>query len=193
MTYKTTMSEINNRRKQMMALRAEMRELQSVIEPEEVSDQVFTTTGGDVSLSSLFGDKDTLFLIHNMGRSCPSCTQWADGFNGVISHLEDRAAFVISSPDSPAVQAEFAASRGWKLKMVSHEGTNFAKEMGYYREYEGKPGFWPGVSVFKIQDGKVVRVSDTSFGPGDDFNPIWNFFDMIPEGPNGWDAKYSYD
>ena len=191
-TYQHTMQKINKQRQEIMSIRSEMRKLQGSIEPEVVEDATFSTLDGSVRLSELFGEKDTLFVVHNMGKSCPSCTQWADGFNGVIEHLEDRAAFVISSPDSPLVQSQFAKSRGWKLKMISHEGTNFAEVMGYIREYNGKPSFWPGVSVFKMQDSKIVRVSDTSFGPGDDFNSIWNFWDMIPEGPGEWDAKFSY-
>jgi predicted dithiol-disulfide oxidoreductase (DUF899 family) len=35
-----------------------------------------------VRLSSLFGKKDELILIDNMGQGCPYCTMWADGFNG---------------------------------------------------------------------------------------------------------------
>ena len=192
MTYQQTMSEINDRRKQMSGLRAEMRELQSAIEPEEVEDYTFTTPDGPVNLRSLFKDKDTLFLIHNMGKSCVNCTQWADGFNGVLDHLLDRAAFAVSSPDSPHVQKEFAEGRGWKFTMVSHEGTSFAEDMGYIGEREGKPSFWPGVSVYRKEGDRIVRVSDTSFGPGDDFNCIWNFFDMLPEGADGWEPKYSY-
>ncbi len=187
MSYQETMSQINERRKQMMNLRDEMRALQSEIEPEIVSDYTFTTTTGEVQLSALFGDKDTLFVIHNMGKSCTSCTQWADGFNGVIDHLLDRAAFVVSSPDVPEVQAAFAASRGWKFRMVSHHGTNFAKDMGYFGD-----SFWPGVSVYKKSGNDVVRVSDGTFGPGDDFNCVYSFLAMTPEGAQGWQPKYAY-
>ena len=117
MTYKDTMNEIRKRRKDMMALRNDIRDLQANVEPEEVSDYIFSTSDENVSLSSLFGEMDTLFVIHNMGRKCVHCTQWADGFNGVLGHLEDRAAFVVSSPDVPSVQQTFAESRGWKFKM----------------------------------------------------------------------------
>ena len=115
---------------------------------------------------------------------------WADGLNGVLSHLEDRAAFVVSSPDSPAVQKEFADGRGWKFRMVSHAGTNFAADMGYTGEKEGS--FFPGVSVLKKTDSGIVRVSDTWFGPGDDFNAAPNLFDLLPEGSEDWWPKFSY-
>jgi len=48
------------------------------------------------------------------------------------------------------------------------------------------------VSVFKKQGGKIVRVADTSFGPGDDFCSIWHFFDLLPEGAADWQPKYKY-
>ncbi len=192
MAYKETMNEIKNRRSEMMTLRKDIRELQASIEPEEVTDYIFSTSGEDVTLTSLFGEKDTLFVIHNMGTSCVHCTQWADGFNGVLDHLQDRAAFVVSSPDVPSVQKDFADSRGWKFRMISHHGTSFASDMGYIGEYEGKQSFWPGVSVFKRDGDKVMRVSDASFGPWDDYNPVLNLFELIPEGSGDWEPKYSY-
>ena len=185
--YRDSIQEINARRQKISTLRKEMREIQRDIKPEEVTDYVFGTISEPVRLSELFGDKDTLFMIHNMGKSCPSCTQWADGFNGALDHLEDCAAFVVSSPDSPEEQRIFAKSRDWKFTMVSHADTNFAQDMGYK-----SGGFWPGVSVFKMAGNKVVRVSDAMFGPGDDFNPIYNFLAMLPEGDGDWEPKYSY-
>lgn len=50
----------------------------------------------------------------------------------------------------------------------------------------------PGVSVFKRQNGKVLRVSDTGFDEGDDFCAVWHFFDLIPEGTAGWRVRISY-
>ena len=141
-----------------------------------------------ISLSALFGDQETLFVVHNMGQSCAYCTLWADGLNGVLGHLENRAAFVMSSPDGPEAQAQFKASRGWNFTMVSHQGTGFAEAMGY----GGEEGWLPGVSVFKRQNGAVVRVSNTPFGPGDDYCAVWNLFDLIPEGSDGWQPRFSY-
>jgi predicted dithiol-disulfide oxidoreductase (DUF899 family) len=119
-TYKKTTERLAGYRLEIAALRDKMRELQQTVEPEEVADYVLTGADGPVRLSALFGGKDTLFVIHNMGKTCPACTMWADGYNGVVPHLESRAAFVVTSPDDPATQAAFAASRGWRFHMVSH-------------------------------------------------------------------------
>lgn len=188
MGYRDTVVRLNDYRQQIAGIRSEMRALQAGVEPEPVRNYVFSTPQGPVALAELFGDKPDLFVIHNMGRSCPACTGWADGFNGVLAHLENRAAFVVSTPDSPAVQQEFARARGWRFRMVSHENTDFAADMGYRSER----GFQPGVSVFRKEGERILRVSDTGLGPGDDFCAVWHFFEMLPEGPAGWRMKFAY-
>jgi predicted dithiol-disulfide oxidoreductase (DUF899 family) len=189
MSYRDSAAALVAYRSQIADLRRKMREVQAAVEPEVVADHVFTTPEDTARLSDLFGDKNDLILIHNMGKSCPNCTLWADGFNGIYPHLADRAAFVVSSPDSPDVQSRFAAGRGWRFPMVSHQGTDFAAEMGYRSE---KGGWLPGVSVFRREGDHVVRVSDTRFGPGDSFCAMWHLLDLLPEGDAGWRPKYEY-
>ena len=188
MAYRDTTEKLADLRARIAKLRAEMRETQAAIEPEPVGNYVFATISGPTRLADLFGDKDTLFMIHNMGASCRYCTLWADGFNGILPHLESRAAFVVSSPDEPEKQQRFKEARGWKFRMVSHRGGDFAADMGYRSER----GFEPGVSVFKKNNGKIERVSDTALGPYDDFNPLWHFFDLLPEGAGDWAPQYKY-
>jgi len=188
MQYAEASQRIHEFRKEITDLRKKIRSLQSDHAPEPVQDYEFATSDGGVLLSELFGDKDTLFVIHNMGASCPSCTLWADGFNGVIDHLEDRAAFVVSSPDLPDQQKKFAASRNWRFRMISHANTSFADDMGYKWE----SGWGPGVSVFKKSEDGLVRVADADFDAGDDFCAVWHLMDLIPEGSAGWEPKYSY-
>ncbi len=158
---------------------------------QQVSDYVFKDWDNkDVNLSSLFGSKEDLILVHNMGQRCSHCTMWADGFNGVVDHLQDRAAFVVVSPDSPEIQKEFATSRGWKFKMLSAKGNSFNKDMGFEKNSEAGPG----VSVFqKTSDGNILRVARDEFGPGDPYCVVWHFFDLLPKGDNGWLPKFKYE
>ena len=188
MQYADASEKLVHYRQQIAELRSKMRELQQSVEPEEVSDHEFSTTEGKVRLSELFGDKEHLFVIHNMGAGCRYCTLWADGFNGILPHIENRAAFVVASPDEPAAQQKFKAARDWHFRMVSHRDTNFARDMGYRSDN----GWLPGVSVFRKRGQKICRVSDTGFQPGDDFCAIWHLFDLLPEGANGWQPQYKY-
>ncbi len=176
-------------RRQISALHEELRTALAEAPAQDVTDYVFRTSEGDVTLSELFGDKTELFVVHNMGKSCTYCTVWMDGFNGVAGHLTDRAAFVISSPDDPETQNEFAASRGWAFPIVSHQDNTFAEDMGYkHPEW----GCMPGVSVFERSENGIRRVADTPFGPGDDFSGIWHLFDMLPGGKGDWEPKLAY-
>ena len=190
MSYGAQQKQIDELAKQVTAIRAKMNELRRSQPPEVVKDYEFpTSTGEKAKLSSLFGDKNDLFVVHNMGRGCSYCTLWADGFSGVLPHLENRAAFVLSSPDSPEVQAQFAKSRGWNFKMVSTVGTSFAKDLGYQGDDNR---LQPGVSVFRKTKDGIVRVSDTEFGPGDDYCQVWHLFDLLPNGPADWRPKFAY-
>jgi predicted dithiol-disulfide oxidoreductase (DUF899 family) len=119
---------------------------------EEVKDYAFKgAEGREANLSDFFGEKKDVILIHNMGTGCAYCTMWADGFNGVLPHLENRAGFVVISPNDPETQKEFARSRGWKFKMFSAKGTTFNKDMGFEN---AKGGPQPGVSVFRKARGE---------------------------------------
>lgn len=169
------------------------RELLATLSGETVDDYAFTGPNGRIQLSELFGERDELLLIHNMGRQCSYCTLWADTFNGVTQHLQDRTAFVVVSPNSPEVQQEFAESRGWTFPMYSTEGSSFSRDMGFEIDHEGKPWQLPGVSVFrKNEDGSITRTIRDFFGPGDPYAGIWHLFSLLPEGSNGWNPKISY-
>lgn len=189
MSYRDSGAALAAYRGQIAELRRKMREIQAAVEPEPVADYSFATPDGTTSLADLFGAKDDLIVIHNMGASCAYCTLWADGFNGVYDHLANRAAFVVTSPDAPDTQRRFAEGRGWRFPMVSHKGTDFAADMGY-RSDTG--GWRPGVSVFRREADRIVRVSDTGLGPGDDFCAVWHFLDLLPEGTADWAPRFRY-
>jgi predicted dithiol-disulfide oxidoreductase (DUF899 family) len=183
MKYADVNGKLADYRQQIAAIREKMRETVASAEPQEVRDYEFMNIDGPVHMSELFGDRDDLIVIHNMGVSCSYCTLWADGYNGIHQHVVTRAAFVVASPDRPPAQKKFAESRGWKFPMVSHAGSTFAADMGYV---SAKGGWMPGVSVFRREGDTILRVSDTSFGPGDDFCTLWHFFDLLPGGKGEW-------
>ncbi|MEO8512495.1 MAG: DUF899 family protein [Ignavibacteria bacterium] len=184
---KTTSSPAEKSEKKLRKIQEEINEsrkkyikLVSKLAKMDVDDYTLKDRDGkDVKLSEMFGDKENLVLIHNMGKSCSYCTLWADGFSGVTYFMEKKAAFVVVSPDAPEVQKEFAESRGWKFKMYSGAGSSFIKDMGYYTD---AGSYWPGVSVFhKGGSGKITRISKDFFGPGDFYSSPWHFFDLLPQ------------
>lgn len=186
----STYEQIAALQKQIEQNRNKILELRSKLELEPVKDYGLKDwNGNEVLLSSLFDERDELMVIHNMGKKCKYCTLWADGFNGFAHPLSDRMPFVVTSPDSPEVQKEFAESRGWKFKMLSADGATFIKDLGF----EPKPNsYWPGVSALVRKDGKIYRASYDHFGPGDFYCSPWHLFDLFPKRDNDWQPKYTY-
>ncbi|PJA29028.1 MAG: hypothetical protein CO189_03605 [candidate division Zixibacteria bacterium CG_4_9_14_3_um_filter_46_8] len=177
--------------KELLSKKKELTKLRRSLPHEEIEDYILYGSQGErVRLSELFGGRNELLLIHNMGKGCTYCTMWADGFNGILPHLENKAAFALVSPDDPETQRKFAESRDWKFRMLSCKGTSFAKDLGFQGE-DG--GYWPGVSTFqKNADGRIFRVSRDFFGPGDNYCSVWHLFDLLPNGPGDWQPKYAY-
>jgi len=184
--------EIREKQKEMRTL---MREL---TDHSPLETFTFETANGTVTLDALFGDQDDLIVIHNMGRSCPYCTLWADGLNGVLPYMERRAAVALCSPDSTDVQSEFAEGRGWHFRMISDPDLTFTRAMGYAHdaepedgEDEGKTMVMPGFSTFaRRDDGSVYRVAHSPFGPGDPYCAVWHMFPLLEDGTDGWQPKF---
>lgn len=176
---------------QLQDIKRRLADLRRQRPPEEVGDYSFRNgEGREVSLSSLFGERSELIVVHNMGRACAYCTMWADGFLGLLPHLTSRAPFVVTSPDEPAAQEEFRRGRGWDFPLYSTRGTSFVADMGFDG---GEEGLMPGVSVFsKDAAGRIFRVGRAEFGPGDDFCAAWHLFELLPRGVDGWEPRLSY-
>lgn len=173
--------EIEALQMEMYQKYARIQELRQELESEAVKDYIFfTDVDEEVRLSQLFGEHDTLLVVHNMGRQCSYCTAWADGYSGIYDVLKEHTAFVVSSPDSPAIQAENKDARGWKFPMVSLGESLFAKEMGF--EKDGH--YQPGISVFtRDADGLIKRTWSAPFGPSDHYGVLWHTLDLLPTNP----------
>ena len=173
-------NDILEKKKQLAELR------QSVPEQLISNYEFVSSTGNKISLLDLFGNKNELIVIHNMGKSCSYCTMWADGFNGVYHHLIGKTSFVVSSPNAPEVQENFAAERKWRFPMISVKGSTFNEDLGF----QNGNSVIPGVSTFrKDEQGLIYLHAQSPIGPGDDYCVTWSLFDLLPSGSK--DVKVS--
>ena len=186
-----TEKEIERLTKEFDAARNKLLEAKRARAPELVEDYILQGSGGeDVRLSQLFGQKNEMILVHNMGKRCRYCTLWADGLSGFVKHLENKAAFVVTSPDDPETQSKFARDRGWNFRMYSTERSSFTRDMGFLKE---EKSYWPGVSFFrKDADGKIYRTAKDIFWPGDLYCSVFHLFDLLPSGQMDWEPEYHY-
>jgi predicted dithiol-disulfide oxidoreductase (DUF899 family) len=155
----------------------------------------FETEAGSQSLLDLFEGKSQLLVYHFMygpdwGEGCPSCSFWADGFDGSRVHLAHRdvAFHIISNAPLPELLA-YRERMGWSFPWASAVGTTFnadfavAGSMTYNFKPVDKPiGEMPGLSAFILADGHIYHTySDYSRGL-DVFNPTYQMLDMAPKG-----------
>ncbi len=171
--------QIQRMEQRIMKMNRELAHLRQSSQNPRIDDYLFSIPGGrTVKLSRLFGKKEYLVLVHNMGKACSYCTMWADGYNGIFKYIEKKAGFAVVSPDSPAVQQKFAGQRKWNFKMYSAQGTTFNRDLGFEND-QGRP--LPGVSTFrKTSDGNIELLAQASFGPGDNYCAVFHFYDLLP-------------
>jgi predicted dithiol-disulfide oxidoreductase (DUF899 family) len=167
---------------------AALNELRKAAPPIPVPEYIFETDSGPATLRSLFGDKTTLFAIHNMGQGCRYCTLWADGFTGLVTHLESQYAFVLLSKDPPLTQRAFALSRGWNFRMASHRGGP------YIREQTVMPGKdnAPGMVCYERRGDAIFRKNAVPFGPGDLYSPLWHMLSLAGHGTSDFVPQFAY-
>lgn len=189
MKTKALLRKIEKLESKLVEQHEHLAELKRRLPPEEVQDYLLHGPEGQVRLSQLFHGRRDLIVIHNMGRSCRYCTLWADGFNGLVKPLSDRAAFAVVSPDPVGVQQKFAQSRGWTFPLYSGRGSTFAKDMGFMPR-PGEP--WPGVSTFRRRGARLLRIAKAGFGPFDPFCSAWHLFALLEGGVGDWVPKYRY-
>ncbi len=160
----------------------------------------------EVSLSELFSGPDRSVVIMQLmyGKAqtspCPMCTMWLDGLNGVVDHLDQRLDFVVVAAAEIDQLRAHARDRGWdKLRLLSASGSTFKYDTGS-EDAEGNQG--STFSVFgRDDDGTLFHSysahpqwSETDYQRGLDLmSPVWNMFDLTPQGRGDWYAGLSYE
>ncbi|MGD1922996.1 MAG: DUF899 domain-containing protein [Paracoccaceae bacterium] len=164
----------------------------------------FRTGDGEKSLSDLFGDKSQLIVIHFMmgpdwDEGCPSCSFWADTYNGLDTHLAQRdAAFVVVANCGLEKIGSYRARMGWSFDWVSSLGSDFNPDFNvsfspdhpqggsveYNYAAKGFPATEaPGISVFhKPQQDLIVHTYSTYARGLDMMNGAYQLMDLLPKG-----------
>jgi len=153
-----------------------------------VKNYTFQTPGGKISLLDMFGKKDKLIVIHNMGQGCRFCTSWADAINGSLAHVESAFSVYLVSKDPVDVQRNFALSRQWGFQMASHGGGEYIQE----QSVEAGEDNMPGIVCYERKGDQIFRKNSSAFGPGDLFNPLFHIVSLGGIGLEEFTPQYSY-
>ena len=133
---------------------------------------------------------------------CPSCAAFLDALDGAAEHASQRVNLAVAAKAPIERILTFAAERGWRgLRLLSTGGTTYNRD--YWAETaDGEQQ--PMLNVFH-RDGDTIRHfwgSELFYAPEDagqdqrhvgTLEPLWNLFDLTPEGrPTDWYEQLSY-
>jgi predicted dithiol-disulfide oxidoreductase (DUF899 family) len=163
-------------------------------------DYAFEAPEGRVALADLFGGKSQLIVYHFMfgpdyKEGCPSCSFWADNFDGIDGHLSARdTAFVAVSRAPLAMFAPYKQRMGWKFRWVSSALGDFNYDYGVsrrpgeksipynYGTIQRDSDEMPGLSSFIRQDGQVFHTYSVYARGIDNVNGTYQLLDLTAKG-----------
>jgi len=197
--------ELLNKEKTFTQLRDQLSQSRRDLPWERVEKSyVFEGPNGLESLFDLFGGRSQLIVYHFMfapdwDAGCPHCSHWADNFDAVIVHLNQRDVSMIAVSRAPYGKIDAYKKRmGWGFKWVSSFASDFnfdyqvsftpdqlAQKKAFYNFTEQDPGISEreGVSVFyKDRDGDIFHTYSTYARGIDMMNVDYQYLDLVPKG-----------
>jgi predicted dithiol-disulfide oxidoreductase (DUF899 family) len=133
---------------------------------------------------------------------CPSCVSLLDQLDGVVEHASQAMGFVVVAKSPPARLSTWKRERGWRrLRLLSSSANSYNRD---YLAETPEGAQRPLLNVFH-RDGEAIRhfwgseLFYVTPDPGEDprhvgtLEPLWNLFDLTPEGRPDWDEQLSYE
>ena len=146
---------------------------------------VFEGPNGKQTLPDLFDGRSQLIVYHFMfgpgwEAGCPHCSFWADNFNDIIVHLNQRDVTMIAVSRAPYSQlAAYKKRMGWSFNWISSSETdfNFDYHVSFTPEEMAK-----NVVFYKDPTGRVFHTYSAYARGIDMLNTAYHYLDLAPKG-----------
>ena len=166
---------------------------------------------GRITMRDLFDGRSQLIVYHFMfgpdwEEGCPSCSFWADSFNGMSVHLAHRDASLVAISRAPFAQIEeYRRRMGWSFRWVSSARSDFNFDYGVsfrpeqraagaeynYRQSEVGDEL-PGLSVFSTDETGQLFYTYSTYSRGlDAINSGYQLLDLTPKGRDEDDLPWT--
>jgi predicted dithiol-disulfide oxidoreductase (DUF899 family) len=165
-----------------------------------------------IRLSELFREGNDTLVIYNYmfprspeaAQPCPGCTGLLDQLDGAALHYQASGGSLAVIGQAPLDQLlAVARDRCWRhLRLLSSAGNSFKRDY-HAQDADGQAS--PLITVFRRGPDGTIRLfwaSEMLFAPidpGQDhraagtLEPLWNLFDLGPNGRPSFDEQLSYD
>lgn len=167
-------------------------------------DYKFEGANGQESLADLFAGRSQLIIYHFMfgpdwDEGCPSCSFWADNFNGIGIHLNHRDINMVAISRAPLAKLETYKKRmGWTFPWLSayQSDFNYDYRVSFTEEEMAQEGLLynyeirtfpseeaPGISVFyKNEAGEIFHTYSCYSRGLDMLNGAYHHIDLVAKG-----------
>ncbi len=192
------------REKEFTRLRDELSAARRALPWERIEKPyTFRSEQGLVSLADLFGKRSQLIVYHfmfdpNWEVGCRGCSFWADSFNGIVPHLNQRDVTLVAVSRAPLPKLREQAQRfGWSFPWVSSADSDFNYDLGVsftpgasqggtatynYRPHTGTQSDLPGISAFIRTAGEIYHTYSAYARGLDMLNTAYQILDLAPKG-----------
>jgi predicted dithiol-disulfide oxidoreductase (DUF899 family) len=133
---------------------------------------------------------------------CPACVALLDQLDGAVEHASQVMSFAVVAKSPLDRLLTWKRERGWRrLRILSSAGNTYNRD---YLAETPAGAQRPMLNVFH-RDGGAIRHfwgSELFYAPTDPgeaprhvgtLEPLWNLFDLTPEGRPDWDEQLTYD
>ena len=141
----------------------------------------------------------SLHVAPEWEAGCPSCSFWADNFNGIDVHLKHRDTSFAAISRAPYEKLKAYRQRmGWNFKWLPTAGNDFVYDlhasytpeemasealMNYKMAKPRPKGFDDvAISVFLNDSGKIYHTYSTYERGLDMLNVAYHYMDLVPKG-----------
>jgi predicted dithiol-disulfide oxidoreductase (DUF899 family) len=164
----------------------------------------FEGPNGRQSLADVFAGRSQLVVYHFMfgpdwEAGCKSCSFWADNFNGIVAHLNQRDVTFVAISRAPLAKLQaFAKRLGWGFPWLSSGGSDFNYDLDVsytpeqlaggtaihnYAKNDMSMSDLAGISVFfKNPRGEVFHTYSCYARGLDMMNTAYHYLDLVPKG-----------
>jgi predicted dithiol-disulfide oxidoreductase (DUF899 family) len=165
---------------------------------------LFDGPNGQESLSALFAGRSQLIVYHFMfdpswEAGCRHCSFWADNFDPIIVHLNQRDVSMVAVSHAPyAKLAAYQERMGWRFKWLSSQGSEFNRDFGVaftpeevaekkadynFARQDPRAPEREGITVFnKHASGAIFRTYSAYARGIDMVNTAYHYLDLVPKG-----------
>jgi predicted dithiol-disulfide oxidoreductase (DUF899 family) len=133
---------------------------------------------------------------------CPTCVALLDQLDGMVEHSGQVMNFAVVAKTPFDRLLTWGRERGWRrLRLLSSAGNTYNRD---YLAETADGAQRPMLNVFH-RDGDTIRHfwgSELFYAPTDPgqhprhvgtLEPLWNLFDLTPEGRPDWDEQLTYE